>query len=217
MQILWHGQSFFEISAKGEGAELVRIALDPFGDKIGLKVPKAEADILLVSHSHEDHNNIEAIKGAPFLIDSPGEYEVKGIFVKGISAFHDNQQGKDRGVVVIYRIEAEGMVVCHLSDLGQKELTPEQVEEIGEVDILMMPVGGTFTVDAKDASEIISQIEPRMVIPMHYKIPGLTVDLNPVDKFLKEMGEEGIKPEPKLKVSLKDLPQEETKIVVLEP
>ena len=119
--------------------------------------------------------------------------------------------------MIIYKIEAEGLKLCHLSDLGQKELSPEQLEQIGEVDILMAPVASTHSLDAKIASQIISQIEPRIVIPMHYKIPNLKTDLDGVEKFLKVMGAEGTKPEKKLKITPSQLPVEETKIVVLEP
>ena len=217
MNIVWHGQSFFEIAVKSrENGETI-IVIDPFDQSIGLRVPKITADILLVTHNHPDHNNVKAINGKPFLIDSPGEYEIKDVFTRGISAFHDNSQGKDRGEVVLYKIEAEGIKLCHLSDLGQKELTDEQVEQIGEVDILMIPVASIHSLDAKGAAHIISQIEPRMVIPMHYKLPKLKINLDGVDKFLKVMGAEGAKPEKKFKITSSHLPVEETKIVVLEP
>lgn len=217
MQIIWHGQSFFEIAVKNSINGDVKIAIDPYGDSLGLKTPKAEAHILLITHQHQDHNNKEAIKGQPFVIENPGEYEIKEVFIRGIPGFHDNQKGKERGSIVIYAIEAEGIKICHLADLGQKELFTEQLEELGEVDILMIPVGGNYTIDAKDASEIISQIEPRIVIPMHYKTPNLKLDIDNVNKFLKVMGVEETEPQPKFKVSAKDLPQEETEVVVLQP
>jgi len=218
MQITWHGQSFFEIKVKRnkENSE-VKIAIDPFDEKIGLKVPKVEADILLITHQHYDHNNKKAILGNPFLIEEPGEYEVKGIFVKGISSFHDNSQGKERGLNTIYKIEVEEMKICHLGDLGQKELAEQQVEEIGEVDILMVPVGGVYTIGSKEAANIVSQIEPKIVVPMHYKIPKLKLDLQGKEKFLKVMGAEGVEPQKKLKINLKDLLREETEIVALTP
>ncbi len=234
MNIVWHGQSFFEISTKGLDGDFVKIAIDPFGEGLGLRVPKVEADILLITHQHEDHSNVKAIKCAPrqpskegggvgresgrvspFLIDGAGEYETRGIFIKGIPAFHDKSEGKERGSVILYKVEAEGMKLCHLSDFGQKELTPEQLEELGEIDILMVPVGSEHSLGAKDASGVISQIEPRIVIPMHYKIPKLKVKLDSLEKFLKLMGAEDVKPEKKIKISLKDLPKEETKIVTL--
>ncbi len=219
MNIIWHGQSFFEIIAKNNGGE-VKIVIDPFGEEVGLKVPKTQADILITSHNHPDHNNVKAVSGDYFLINSPGEYNIKDVFIQGIPAFHDDNQGKERGQVLITRIETEEMAICHLSDLGQKELTPEQMDAIGEIDILLIPVGGNYTIDAKGAGEIISQIEPKMVIPMHYKTEGNKIDIEGLDKFLKVMGEEKIQPQLKLKIALKDLPKDEdaeTQIVVLEP
>ncbi|MDD5146356.1 MAG: MBL fold metallo-hydrolase [Candidatus Pacebacteria bacterium] len=220
MNIVWYGQSFFEIGVRGNGANgngEVKIAIDPFDENLGLKVPKVEAQILLITHQHPDYFNIKAVQGDPFIIETPGEYEIKGVFLKGIPAFHDGKNGSERGGVVVYTIEAEGMRLCHLSDLGQKELTPEQIEEIGDIDILFIPVGGGPTIDAKDASEIISQIEPKLVIPMHYQVPNLKIGLDGLDKFLKVMGVEGTEKQKKLKVSSKDLPKEETQIVILEP
>ncbi|MDD5750699.1 MAG: MBL fold metallo-hydrolase [Candidatus Pacebacteria bacterium] len=218
MTITWYGQSCFEITAKNKENSDTTIVIDPFSEETGLKMPKLAADVLLVSHGHFDHNNVKAVGGEPFLIDACGEYEVKDAFVKGLSAFHDDKAGKERGGVIIYKIEIEDIKICHLSDLGQKELTGEQMEQIGDVDILMVPVGGKYTIDAKDASEIISQIEPRVVLPMHYALPGSKSkdDLDGVDRFLKVMGEEGVVPEKKLKITAKNLPVDETKIVILE-
>ncbi len=220
MQIIWHGQSFFEIIVKNRKDTETKIVVDPFeGDFVGLKFPKIEADIVLVSHDHKDHSNYKAVGGSPFLVDCPGEYEIKDVFVKGIPAFHDNSNGKERGQVVMFTIEAEGMKVGFLSDLGQKELAIQQVDDLGNVDVLLIPVGGTYTIGAKDASEIISQIEPGIVIPMHYKIPNLKTDVDGVDKFLKEMGAEGLEVLPKAKITKKDLPGEddEMKIILLNP
>lgn len=217
MNITWKGQSFFVIDVKSGENDGVTVAIDPYDNKIGLRAPNVEADILLISHSHSEHSNTKAVKGHPFTINSAGEYEVKDIFIKGIPAFHDSVDGKERGSVVIYKIEAEGLKLCHLSDLGQKELLPEQLEQIGEVDILMAPVASSHSLDAKGAAQIISQIEPRIVIPMHYKLPNIKIDLDGVDKFLKVMGAEDIKPEKKLKITSSHLPTEETHIVILEP
>ena len=193
------------------------MVIDPFGD-IGLKMPNFEADILLVSHGHDDHNNIKAIKGEAFLVDGPGEYEIKGVFVQGISSFHDNKEGKERGVNTIYTIEAEDMRFCHLGDLGQKELTDEQLESIGHVDILMIPVGGEYTISASEAAKVIGQIEPKIVIPMHYELPKLKVALDGVDKFLKVMGKNAVVAQDKLTIKASALPKEsEMEIVVLQP
>jgi len=216
MIIAWRGQSFFELAIKNQENKEVKVAIDPYDESLGLKVPKVEAQILLISHSHLDHSNLKAVVGEPFLVQAPGEYEVQGVFIKGISALPGNNLGKERGMVTIYKIEAEEMKICHLSDLGQKELTEEQLEEIGEVDILMVPVGGIDTIGAKEASSIISQIEPKLVIPMHYQIPKLKVKLEGIEKFLKVMGVGLIEPEAQLKIKLADLPkEEETKIIIL--
>jgi len=195
------------------------IVVDPFDEKIGLKLPNFSADIVLVSHQHADHNNVAAIKGSPVLIDSPGEYEVKGVFVQGVAAWHDDHQGKDRGPDTIYVMEAEQVRVCHLGDLGQKELTDEQLEKIGVVDILMIPVGGTFTIGHAEAGKIISQIEPKVVIPMHYALPKLNIkELEGVEKFLKAMGKSAPEPLDKLAVKQSTLPKEGAmEIVVLKP
>ncbi len=216
-KIVWAGQSCFQITvSNGKDHEAV-IAIDPFNEKIGLKVPSFSADILLVSHTHHDHNNISAIKGNPFVIESPGEYEVKGVFVQGIDSFHDDVAGKERGKNTIYTIEAEDIRFCHLGDFGQKQLTDEQLDKIGQIDILMIPVGGTFTIDSSEANKVIGQIEPKIVVPMHYALPKLKVQLDGVDAFLKAMGKKDVTPVDKLTVKQKDLPKEGAmEIVVLQ-
>jgi len=214
MHIIWHGQSFFQIQTSLNKGEQTTLVIDPFDESTGLKVPSMAADILLITHDHHDHNNKKTIKGSPFLVEGPGEYEVKDIFVQGIPSFHDEVEGKKRGPNTIYTIEAEEMRMCHLGDFGEKELTEEQLEQIGDIDILMVPVGGEFTIDAKGATHVISQLEPKIVIPMHYALAGLKIKLEGVDKFLKEIGKKSVVPQPKLLVKKKDLP-EETQVVVL--
>ncbi len=217
MQIVWHGQSCFQITTQKEKNHLVNIVIDPFDEKTGLRFPKLAADIVLVSHSHYDHNNIKAVSGNPFVIDGPGEYDVKGVFVQGIDSYHDFSLGKERGSNTIYIIETDDMRICHLGDLGQKELISEQVEEIGDIDILMLPIGGLYTISAKEAVEIMSQIEPRITIPMHYAIPKLKVKLDGLDKFLKIIGIKTIEPQNKLTIKKKDISEGEAKIIVLSP
>ncbi len=216
MHINWHGQSCFQIQASRNKGEQVSIVIDPFDEATGLRVPSLSADVLLITHGHHDHNNKKAVKGSPFLIEEPGEYEVKDVFIQGISSFHDEEEGKKRGLNTIYTIEVEEIRLCHLGDFGQKELTSDQIEKIGDVDILMVPVGGVYTINSKGAAKVISQIEPRLVIPMHYHIPKLKIKLEMLDKFLKEMGWKSAQSQPKLLIKKKDLP-EETKIVVLQP
>ena len=183
MQIQWFGQSFFKLQAKNNEEEVI-IAIDPYDDSYGLKVPKFSADIVTISHNHPDHNNLDAIKGEPFIINGPGEYETKNIFVYGIPSWHDDQQGQKRGNNTIYRLTVEDMNIIHLGDLGHT-LDDEQLEKMNGVDILMIPIGGDVTIDAKKANDIIAEIEPRIVIPMHYQIPGLKVKLDPLETFLK--------------------------------
>ena len=215
MKIIWKGQSFFQIITRHNNERLI-IAIDPFSEDIGLKVPSFEADLLLITHYHQDHQNVKAIKGQPFIIEGPGEYEVKGAFIRGIDSYHDNVKGRERGKNTIYSFQVEDIRTCHLGDLGQKELTEEQVEKIGEIDILMIPVGGNFTISAEEATKIINQLEPTIIIPMHYKIPRLTVKLDGPEKFLKKMGTKSPERLEVLSIKKKDLP-EEIKIILLKP
>ncbi len=223
-KITWAGQSCFQISVSNSKNHDADIVIDPFDEKIGLKVPNFSADILLTSHDHADHNNTKAVKpasrqggGTPFLVSGPGEYEVKGVFIYGIHSFHDSVEGKERGSNTIYTIEAEDMKFCHLGDLGQKQLTDEQVDKIGAIDILMIPVGGKYTISAAEAQKIISQIEPKIVIPMHYDLPKIKAELDDVNKFLKIMGKPSIAPVDKLTVKASTLPKDGMEIVVLAP
>jgi L-ascorbate metabolism protein UlaG (beta-lactamase superfamily) len=213
MTITWLGQSCFKIQS-GD----VTLVTDPYSAEVGFKLPRLTADIVTVSHDHFDHNNIDGVSGengAPFIISSPGEFEVKGVFVYGNSFWHDKSEGKERGSSIAYCIETEGISLAHLGDLGHT-LNEEQIEKLNGIDILFVPVGGKYTLGASEAVEIINELEPRLVIPMHYKIPGLKSDVETVDKFLKEMGASKAERLPKLKISKKDLPQEETRVVVLE-
>jgi len=222
-KIYWAGQSCFQISvsnSKGPGGSpSADIVIDPFEEeRTGLKLPNLSADILLVTHNHRDHNNIKGVKGTPFVIQGPGEYEVKGVFIQGIPSFHDDKEGKERGQNTIYVIEAEEMRFCHLGDLGQKQLTDEQLEKIDGVDVLMIPVGGEYTIDSTTAQKVISQIEPKIVIPMHYALPKNKIKLDDVSKFLKTMGKNSIVPQDKLVVKTSTLPKEGVmEIVVLQP
>ncbi|MBI4359240.1 MAG: MBL fold metallo-hydrolase [Candidatus Nealsonbacteria bacterium] len=215
MQIIWRGQSFFQILTVPLKDVSVSLAIDPFSENLGLRVPQVSADILLITHDHSDHNNVKAVQGSPFLIDGPGEYEIKDVSIQGIPAFHDKSLGKERGRVTIYTIESEGLKVCHLADFGQKELFAEQIEDIGEVDILLIPVGGDYTIGSQEASKIIGQIEPKIVIPMHYQLPKLKVKLESLDKFLRALGEKASEPLPKLTIKEKDLPEEGMKTIIL--
>ena len=210
VDVYWLGQSSFRI--KGKGAQLIT---DPYDSAFsGLKFPKVEADIVTVSHSHRDHSAVESVQGNPFVIQGPGEYEVKGVSVVGVGAFHDKKTGAERGKNTLYNINVDDLNFAHMGDLGHL-LSDSELEELGEVDVLFVPVGGVYTIEADDAAKLVSQIEPKIVVPMHYKVEGLAFPLDGVEKFLKEMGKENLEALPKLSISKDRLP-EELEVVILE-
>lgn len=211
MEISFLGQASFRL--KGKTTIVVTDPYDP--EFLGLKFPKVEADIVTLSHDHKDHNNAEGVGGSPFKISGPGEYEIAGTSVVGVKSWHDEKEGAERGANTIYNITIDGIKVAHLGDLGQKEMTQTQIEGLGPVDILLIPVGGVYTIDAAAAAKITSVIEPKIIIPMHYLLPGLKFALDPVDKFLKEMGQEEVNRELKLVITPERLP-EEPKVLILE-
>ncbi|MBI2954498.1 MAG: MBL fold metallo-hydrolase [Chloroflexi bacterium] len=209
MEITWLGHSCFRIKSKE-----ATIVTDPYDRSVGYQMGKVSADIVTVSHGHSDHNYVAAIGGEPKIVAAPGEYEIKGVLITGIQTAHDAEGGKKRGKNSVYLIETEDMVVCHLGDLGHIP-TPDQVEEMSNVDILMVPVGGNYTISADQAPEVISLIEPKIVIPMHYKTDVVKLELDPVDKFCREMGVKSPQPQPKLTVNKSTLPSE-SQVVILE-
>lgn len=210
MDIVWYGQACFKL--KGKSASLV---IDPYSPEFtGLKAPRGlEADVVAITHNHQDHNFASLVLGEPLIINGPGEYEVKGVSIAGIPTFHDLEKGAQRGKNTVYNIVMDGMNIVHLGDLGQT-LSDEDVADIGSTDILLIPVGGVYTIDAKMASEVVSALEPRIIIPMHYKIEGLKFDLDQLSNFLKEMGTENVVAIPKLIITKDKLP-EEPQVVVL--
>ncbi|MEK7541320.1 MAG: MBL fold metallo-hydrolase [Patescibacteria group bacterium] len=210
MVITWYGQACFRVQS-GE----LTVAIDPFSKEIGLTPPRFKADIVLVTHGHFDHNNAAALAGSPFVISGPGEYEVQGVTARGIATYHDRVQGKERGFNTIYRIDMEGISLLHMGDFGEEKVRDETLEEIGDIDILMIPVGGTYTIAGADAARIVKQIEPAYVIPMHYKLPGVKANLEGVEQFLKEMGASKTEPAEKLTLKKKDIPEEGKATVVV--
>ena len=200
MDITWLGHSCFRI--KGSQAIIIT---DPFPPELGYTLGKQTANIITLSHQHPSHSYAQGIGGEPKIIKGPGEYEISGILIIGIATFHDNQRGQVRGKNTVYVMEIDGVSVCHLGDLGHV-LSTEQVEEIGRVDVLFLPVGGGSTINPAIAAEVILQLEPNAVIPMHYKTPAIKRELDSVDVFLKEMGMGQIEPRPKLTLSKSNLP-----------
>lgn len=214
MEITYFGHSCFKIKTKT--ATVITDPYDP--EMVGFKYPKEMADIVTISHGHQDHNFLERIDGSPFVVNGPGEYEVKDVSIFGIGSYHDAKDGAERGENTIYLIEAEGLRLCHLGDLGRKITTAEE-EEINGVDILFVPVGGFFTIGPAEAVEVIRAIEPKMVMPMHFKATGINEQafgkLVGLEDFLKEMGIATVQPQPKLVISPDKLPVEPM-VVVLE-
>ena len=200
MEISWLGHSCFKI--KGRQATVIT---DPYPPDLGYSLGKPTAHIVTVSHRHPGHSYVQGIGGEPRLVTGPGEYEISGVLITGIATFHDRERGQKRGKNTVYLMEVDEVSVCHLGDLGHV-LTAEQVEEIDDVDVLLLPVGGVSTINAPMAAEIVRQLEPKAVIPMHYKTEALSWELEPVDRFLKEIGVKEINSQPKLSFTRSSLP-----------
>jgi L-ascorbate metabolism protein UlaG (beta-lactamase superfamily) len=201
MEITHLGHSSFKIVGKD-----IVIVTDPFKEeRVGLKFPKIDADVVTISHDHDDHNNLGSIRGEFICFDSPGEFEIKNVQIVGINSFHDETGGEERGANTIFSYEVDGMKICHLGDLGS-DLSSDQIEKIDGVDILFVPVGGKYTIGPKAAIKAITGIGPKIVIPMHYK-EGKMDELEPLENFLKEIGKEP-KTSDKLKLTKKELPEE---------
>lgn len=217
MIIEYYGHSCFKVTAKpaGRATEDVTIFFDPFSKEIGLRPPQGQADVVFVSHDHHDHNNIDAIKGNPVVIDTPGEFAVKGINVVGSDSFHDDKEGMERGHSTIFVLEAEDLKICHLGDLGC-DLSGKQLEEIDGVDVLFIPVGGKYTIDGKKAAELVRKIEPVLVIPMHYKIAGSTIDIDDEKPFCQAMGNCPDAKVTKLNIKKKDLEGKSMEVMLMD-
>ena len=210
MEITWLGHSCFRI----KGREAV-IITDPYDESLGYSLSTPRANILTISHHHPGHSYAAGVRGDPFIVDGPGEYEVQDVLITGISTFHDPERGKERGKNTVYLIEVDGIEVCHLGDLGHVP-SAEQVEEMGRVDVLLVPVGGVSTIDAALAAETVRLLEPKLVIPMHFQTQALEkMRLDPLGNFLREMGAKDNPPLPKIVVSGSSLPQG-TQAVVLD-
>jgi L-ascorbate metabolism protein UlaG (beta-lactamase superfamily) len=208
LDITWLGHSCFRI--KGKEAVVVT---DPCHPSLGYPLGKLRADIVTVSHFHPGHSYVEAVEGEFKEIKGPGEYELKGVFITGIATFHDNSQGSERGKNNVYLLEVDGVTLCHLGDLGHS-LSSDLEEQIGDVGVLFVPVGGINTIDSSKAGDIVRSLSPKIVIPMHYKTPALARDLETVDKFLKKMGIKEVPSQPKLSVNRSTLPPT-TQVVIL--
>ena len=207
MEISWLGHSCFQLRGKN-----VTLITDPFSPQLGHSLGKISAPIVTISHNHPGHNYVESIGGDPRIVRGPGEYEISDVLITGVASYHDDKHGQELGRNTIYIIHMDDLVICHLGDIGHV-LQEEQLEEAADADILLVPIGGQHTINAAQAAEVISQVEPHIVIPMHYSPP--TDDIpNPLDKFCREMGIEAINPQPKLSMTRSTLPAE-TQVVIL--
>ena len=211
MEITWLGHSCFRL--RGREAAVVT---DPCAKSTGYSVGRPAADIVTVSHDHAGHNNVAAVTGSPRVIQGPGEFEIAGVLIAGVRTYHDEEKGERLGRNIAYVLEVDDLRVCHLGDLGHVP-TPEQVEELSGVDILLTPVGGNNTIDAAAAVETVSLLEPKLVLPMHYQTPAAKAQLDPLDRFLKEMGAASALEERQAKLSItKSTLPHETKVLVLD-
>ena len=183
MEIKWIGHACFLLKDNNG----TKVLLDPFDSSVGYKVYDENADIITVSHHHRDHDYTEIVKGNPIIIDREGTYNKHNINLRGIPSFHDKTKGANRGKNTIFVFDIEGYKICHLGDLGYV-LSDEEIKNIGEVNILMLPVGGFFTIDAKEAAEVALKINSNYIIPMHYKRSAVDLPISGVDLFVKEMG-----------------------------
>jgi len=183
MKIQWLGHACFLLTSSSG----VRVLTDPFDPSVGYPVPSVEADIVTTSHQHSDHNYTQAVKGAFQLINSAGSYSVKGIDVLGVDTFHDDAGGAKRGKNLIFRFTIDGLTVAHCGDLGHP-LSPEQAQAVGPVDVLIVPVGGYYTIDALTAKGVAEQLKARLTVPMHFKTPVMDFPITTVDPFIEAMG-----------------------------
>ena len=211
MEITWYGHSCFRLTERNYAT----VVTDPYDHKaVGYDALKLKADIVTVSHDAPGHNNMDAVKGSEHIIDGAGEFEIGGVFITAVQTAGGGKKTKDKSRNTLYVFDYEGITVAHLGDLLEVP-TQSEVEALGTVNVLLLPVGGGNSLNAAIAAEVVSTIEPNIVIPMHYATEGAKVKLEPLSKFLKEMGLGKIEALPSLKATRSSLPQE-TKVVVLD-
>lgn len=207
MKIWWRGHASFIIETAGK-----RIITDPFNDKLGYPMAPLTAELVTVSHEHWDHDAVETIQGHPQIIRGTGTTTLDGITIQGIASFHDHKGGRERGPNTIFKVTAEDLRLVHLGDLGHP-LTAVQLEEIGAVDILMVPVGGTYTIDAREALALVEELQPKIVIPMHFSTPHLSFSLAPLEQFTSAFDQ--VIKKPSLEIGRQDI-SDHLKVIVLD-
>ncbi len=211
MKIQWLGHSCFKL-VESTGTTIVT---DPYGD-VGYQMPLTRADAVTISHDHYDHNNLKAIEGNPPVFTQPGLYDVKGVRVTGVSSFHDDRKGAQRGKNTIFMFHMDGLDICHLGDVGH-EITPALVESLMSCNVLLIPVGGTYTIDAELAKEYVDALMPEIVIPMHYKTKSLTLDIDRAEDFLRKFDENDVEISESDTVELdrEDIDEQSTRVILL--
>lgn len=216
MNIRFLGHATFYLIT-GNGTRIVTDPYEPggFGGAIGYGPIPDPADVVTVSHQHADHNDVKSVPGSPVVLSSAGEYTEKGVVFRGLATYHDERRGAERGPNIVWSIETDGMRICHLGDLGAT-LAAEEVKHLGPIDVLMIPVGGTFTLDARGATEVVNALKPRLAIPMHYRTPKVKLNIAPVDDFLADKRNVQRLDGGEMTVSTDTLPRD-TEIVVLKP
>jgi L-ascorbate metabolism protein UlaG (beta-lactamase superfamily) len=216
MEISWLGHSCFQLRGKN-----VVLITDPFSpqqtssQEETSRLSKVNASIVTISHNHPGHNYSQGIQGQPYIVRGPGEYEINEVLITGVAAYHDNQRGQAYGRNTIYVIHIDDLVICHLGDLGHS-LQEAQLEEVADADVLFVPIGGGHSLNAAQAAEVISQVEPRIVIPMHYPGTATGEPAPALTTFCREMGVESLQFQPKLNVTRTSLPAE-MQVVLLSP
>ena len=212
VEITWLGHSCFRLRDRA-----ATVVTDPYGKDIGLNLARVRADIVTVSHDADDHNYVKCVKGDFQVLNGPGEYEVSSVFVTGLELRGDRKAKKETAAQrnTVFLFEFDDLTICHLGDLNLVPTQAQVEEALGEVDVLLIPVGGGETLNASQAAEVVSLLEPHVVIPMHYHVPECTLKLDTVSRFLKEMGLDKVPPQESLKVSRSGLP-DESQIMLLE-
>jgi L-ascorbate metabolism protein UlaG (beta-lactamase superfamily) len=210
LDITWYGHSCFRITERNR----ISVVTDPFSENIGLPVPRLKADVVTISHNEPGHNNVSVVKGTPHVLTGAGEYEIGGVFITGIAMHYVVQDAMRYNIAFRFAYDS-GLTVLHLGDLAH---IPDHstVENFGEVNVLLLPVGGGNSLRASQAAEIVALIEPHFIIPMHYGMPEVNLALEPIDKFLKAMGVSTVQEADALRVTTGELP-EQSQVIILKP
>jgi L-ascorbate metabolism protein UlaG (beta-lactamase superfamily) len=216
MEIVWYGLSCFRLMERG----MASVVIDPYDDSVGYGGLRLKADIVCISHDSPGHNCVEAVKGEKRVIRGPGEFEIGGVFITGLSTRHapdvsgKKKKAETKDANTLYLVDFNGLTVAHLGDLDYVP-TQQQIENLGSVNVALVPIGGGSGLNASQAAEVISLLEPSIVVPMHFRTPEINLKLDTLQKFVKEMGLSAPKTQESLKISRTDLP-DETHVVVLD-